>query len=162
MNYTAGNWSAAGALRCSGFQARVPACSKPGGGVGTWERHDGVHDRDYLAESKAVDWPDGRRVHLAFVTDVTRERKAEQALRDANADLEKTVGKLAATNAELLATNRELQDFANIVAHDFRTPMVNLQGFSRELGNSLADLQQIIQDRNPNFPQMSPNGSMNC
>lgn len=44
-----------------------------------WERYDAVHDKYYAAESKVINWPDGRRVHAAFVVDVTQQRKAEQA-----------------------------------------------------------------------------------
>lgn len=46
--------------------------------------------------------------------------------------------------SELLETNKELKSFANIIAHDFRAPMVNLKGFSQELAYTLTDLKQII------------------
>jgi signal transduction histidine kinase len=45
---------------------------------------------------------------------------------------------------EIAATNRELQSFTNIVAHDFRSPLVNLKGFSQELTRSLAQLTQAL------------------
>lgn len=55
--------------------------------------------------------------------------------------------------AELTETNKELKSFANIVAHDFRAPMVNLKGFSQELGYSLDDLKQIINDELARLPE---------
>ena len=58
--------------------------------------------------------------------------------------LRRHAAEIEAANNQLVATNIELKDFANIIAHDFRTPMVNLKGFTRELGYSLAELKQII------------------
>jgi len=246
-------------------------------GPAAWERHDSVYDRYYFAERKAINWPDGRLINAAFVTDVTRQRKAEaaeeklretlrrfqvffvhsrdimlfvdrvdgriieanpaaevaygytrqeilnlgildlracrntrQASEQMNAaatvgitfetshrrkdgscfpvevtsrgeqlgeqqllfsvirditerkaaeeallrsrdelvenekQLQLSAAELVATNNELAAANAELKSFANIVAHDFRTPMVNLQGFTGELSRSLDELKQII------------------
>ena len=56
---------------------------------------------------------------------------------------------------ELAATNIELKAFAYIIAHDFRTPMVNLKGYSRELGDAMADLAQIIGDPVLGLPENS-------
>ena len=39
------------------------------------------------------------------------------------------------------------------MAHDFRTPMVNMKGFSQELTDSLADLNQIIQEETLHLPE---------
>ena len=51
---------------------------------------------------------------------------------------------LKANEVKLVATNQELKSFANIVAHDFRAPLVNLNGFSQELEYAFKDLRQII------------------
>lgn len=40
--------------------------------------------------------------------------------------------------------SREVQAFAYIVSHDLRAPLVNLKGFSAELGYSLADLKTLL------------------
>lgn len=56
-------------------------------------------------------------------------------------------------SAELMETNNELKAFVYIVAHDFRAPMVNLKGFSRELGYSLIDLKQIICEATSQLPE---------
>ncbi|MDR3589616.1 MAG: ATP-binding protein [Negativicutes bacterium] len=67
----------------------------------SWERHDVIHDRYYLLESKAVPWPDGRTATLLFATDVTRQKKAEILLQRTNLALEKTVSELQQLTATL-------------------------------------------------------------
>ncbi|BBB90300.1 MAG TPA: hybrid sensor histidine kinase/response regulator [Methylomusa anaerophila] len=83
----------------------------------------------------------------------------EEELKRKNEELEAQKAEAMEANrllqhyaAELENTNKELQNFANIIAHDFRTPMVNLKGFSKELGNALADLKQILQDAVAHLP----------
>ncbi len=170
-----------------GFSSPCPGCPVQTGNADdinshhTWERFDHVHARYYLAERKAMNWPDGRIVYLAFATDITRQKEAENALRRTNAELERTVGELQQLTASLEEeiterqaaqealienqtelkryatrleeTNKELKAFANIVAHDLRTPMVNLDGFSKELGKSLAELKQILLDAVMHLPE---------
>jgi len=71
--------------------------------------------------------------------DITESRQSQERLKHYSAELEET--------------NKELKSFASIVAHDFRTPMVNLKGFSQELGHSLAELKRIFQDETGNLSQ---------
>jgi signal transduction histidine kinase len=54
---------------------------------------------------------------------------------------------------EVAATNRELKSFVNTIAHDFRSPMVNLKGFSTELGYTLAELKQVVHESESFLPQ---------
>lgn len=95
---------------------------------------------------------------------VAARRRAEDALREANARLEQRVSQrtselaaandqLAATNAalerstrELARKNEEVESFVFIVSHDLRAPLVNIQGFSRELELSCEDLQQALDE----------------
>lgn len=68
---------------------------------------------------------------VAMITiDVTTKVQAEEAQR--------------CYAEEIAATNAEIKSFVNMIAHDFRTPMVNLKGFSAELGYILAELRQAI------------------
>lgn len=49
-----------------------------------------------------------------------------QELRDAQRELQRR-------NQDLILYNRELRDFASILAHDLRAPLVNIRGFTDEL-----------------------------
>ena len=53
---------------------------------------------------------------IAFIQDITERKKAEEVLEKLNTDLELTV-------RELKRTNKELQEFTYITAHDLKTPL---------------------------------------
>ncbi len=57
-------------------------------------------------------------------------RTARAALAQANAGLEATV---ASRTAELRATTEEVQQFAYLVSHDLRGPLLNVTGFAGEM-----------------------------
>jgi len=59
---------------------------------------------------------DGRKHLLESFVDVTERTKAEQALERLNKELEAAV-------QELSRSNRQLQDFVHIAAHDLKTPV---------------------------------------
>jgi PAS domain S-box-containing protein len=91
--------------------------------------------------------------------EIAERRSAQEALRQSRDELlagetqlKLYAARLAAANEGLAATNIELKSFANIVAHDFRTPMVNLKGFSGELETSLAELRRILKDNIVHVP----------
>lgn len=72
-----------------------------------------------------------------------QRRQAERDLRQLNEELE---ARVAERTRQLEDTYAELKSYTNIVAHDFRTPMVNLKGFSGELGSALSQLEDILAD----------------
>ena len=74
-------------------------------------------------------------------------------LADANRELEKeieqhkrTEERLALSAKRLEQRNEEIKNFAYIVSHDLRAPLINLKGFSSELGHALAGIQPVLQE----------------
>jgi PAS domain S-box-containing protein len=76
--------------------------------------------------------------------DMTERRKLEERARQLKDELQLRVDELARANRALAAKSRENEAFVYSVSHDVRGPLVNIQGFSRELERSCSELLETV------------------
>ncbi len=72
-----------------------------------------------------------RRILLS-IQDITERRQAEKNLKRVNLELE--------------YKTEDLQQILYITTHDLRSPLVNIQGFNKELEGSLNNLAELMED----------------
>lgn len=82
---------------------------------------------------------------IQSVKDITKQKNAEDDIRELNEQLEKRV-KLRTSQLE--ATNKELESFSYSVSHDLRAPLVRIDGFSQLLTDGYND---ILDDEGKHF-----------
>lgn len=63
--------------------------------------------------------------------------------------LERRADELKRANTDLEQKSQEIEMFVYSVSHDLRSPLVNLQGFSRELAHSQDELGKLLRDEMP-------------
>lgn len=85
---------------------------------------------------------------IRVTRDMTRQKMLEESLANLNSQLEQRIAErthqLEATVKELRRKNEEVEAFVYTVSHDLRAPLVNVQGFARELEESCASLKSKL------------------
>lgn len=112
-------------------------------GVIVWEGMNPITGRWYLFHDHAIGWVDDRYVRLQLAVDITLIKKAEAALIERSADLEREVEartrQLAESQARLLRAEKlaALGKMAGGIAHDLRNPLAVISNAAYMLATTL-------------------------
>jgi signal transduction histidine kinase len=153
----------------------LDADGKPGK-VCIWECTNPITGLSYINYDRAIQWVDGRIVRIQIATDVSARKKAEDALKRVNDQLEEIIqirtAELEKANSELRLeiqakqerekalqkakaesdqANRAKSEFLANMSHELRTPLNHIIGFtdlvlSRSFGELTAEQEEFLKD----------------
>lgn len=111
-------------------------------------RKDGTKFPVLLSSSSIRDAEGNYVMSRTTLTDLTERKRAEAEVHRLNAELEARVrirtSELAEANDALRQQHAENEMFVYSVSHDLRSPLVNLQGFSKELEKASSGLSELF------------------
>ena len=106
--------------------------------------------RDYiLTPGNQPHWSDSKGSWLSRSIPLKNPQGKITGVIETAVDITKRVEdekKLTRLYSELKAKNKELEQVLYTTSHDLRSPLVNIQGFNRELEASLSELDALLKD----------------
>jgi signal transduction histidine kinase len=97
---------------------------------------------------------------IAVVLTFVRYVQERYLVRPQLQELEQAARLLERKNIDLERANREMRDFAYIVAHDLRAPLVNLNGFVNEAEFAFYELQSALTAAAPHLDESTRTKAM--
>lgn len=120
-------------------------------GVHVWEDQNPITNKWYTNYNRAIKWDNNRYVRLQVGADITKNKNAEQALREAHNELEKRVDErtieLAHAKEQAETANTAKSEFLANMSHELRTPLNHIIGFTDlVLDKNFGDLNETQED----------------
>jgi len=105
----------------------------------TWVRKDGRKIHTILTPTPSFDADGHFTGSFAIITDITERKQMEERLQRYAAEMEQS--------------NEEVKNFAYIVSHDLRVPLVNLKGYTSELHSALEVIGPTVETALPHLSE---------
>ncbi|MDY6833235.1 MAG: ATP-binding protein [Chloroflexota bacterium] len=84
----------------------------------------------------------GKNAELILARNVTQRKQADEERER--------------LRAEIVEKNTELEQIIFVTSHDLRSPLINVQGFAKELGYSIQELSSILEDDSELYQKVVP------